>query len=242
MTGGSYVPYVAVKTVSASEIPSEKTVTFTLTGAADEADIKGVAPDKIKAAVNTDIEIPANRTLYVEGKTLTGWTDGNTEYAVGSKLKLTADTTLTPVFKANEANIGDAETTVVFDFQRKNGAPTVAWEKRETPDIWVGQAAINGKTVDVKLEVDTTSGKLANGNWTDWAQANDGTVFKLYLTKGSAVTFDAQQDAGTLTITGKDPFTKSGSFTYDGEAGVADATASGLSYIRTITIKYPAAA
>lgn len=57
-----------------------------------------------------------NRTVYLEGKTLTGWTDGTTTVDVGSKYTVQDDVTLTPVFADNTASLSG---TVVYDFQRQ---------------------------------------------------------------------------------------------------------------------------
>ncbi len=77
---------------------------------------EGDAPDAIEEAVGTEVEIPVNRTVYLEGKTLTGWTDGTDTFDIGSKYTVQDDVTLTPVFAENTEALSG---TVVYDFRDK---------------------------------------------------------------------------------------------------------------------------
>lgn len=236
ISGGKYVPYAAVKAVDASEIPNEATITFA--NGTDE--FEGILPEKITKNVGKNATIPLNRTMYVEGKTLTGWTDGSKTYNVGSSVTLDADMTLTPVFTAN-TKTATAAYSVTFDFQRQNGAPTIGWQNRN--DIYVSQAVIDGESQDVKIAVDTNNGgKVANGNWTDWAQVNIGTTFTVPVAADSVVTVgDIYTSSGTYTING---VTKTGSNQSEtvSAAGTCDIVVGDPSgdYWRTITVTYPA--
>ena len=197
--------------------PTTTTVVYDI---ANVEGIQGVAPTGATVDAGTEFTIPQNFTLYVEGKTLTAWTDGTAEYAIGSKVRAAGETmTLTPVFTANRANLGDQQepVTVKFDFQRKNGAPTVGWEGK-TGLIWVAQADVNGKTIDVKADVSTSPGKFANGNWEDWAQLNEGTTFTIPSAKGALVSVEAYKALGTgdspLTIDGQSDYTSAKTISY----------------------------
>ena len=64
--------------------------------------------------------------------------------------------TLTPVFAENTEALSG---TVVYDFQRQNGAPTVQWQG--VNKFLVYQAVNGSAKIDVKFAVDTTNGKFA---------------------------------------------------------------------------------
>jgi len=182
----SYTPYMMV--AAASDIPTEYTATFSWGDAAQE----GSLPANIKVNEGESIKIPVNFTLFQEGKTLTGWTDGKNTYAIGEEVKMVSDLTLTPVFTANTVSLADRTepVTIKWDFQQKNGAPAVAYQNKT--GFWVAQAVVNGKTIDVKTDFDTNNGgKFANGNWQDWAQLNGGTKFTIPSCKGAVVNVEA---------------------------------------------------
>lgn len=58
----------------------------TVTFAAGEA--TGTVPAAVEEEVGAEITLPTNYTLYVEGKTLTGWSDGTNQYAPGATYTL----------------------------------------------------------------------------------------------------------------------------------------------------------
>ena len=182
----SYTPFIIV--AAATDVPTEYTATFSWGDAAQE----GSLPANIKVTEGETIKIPVNFTLYQEGKTLTGWTDGKNTYAIGEEVKMPSDLTLTPVFTASAVALADRTepVTIKWDFQQKNGAPAVAYQNKT--GFWVAQAVVNGKTIDVKTDFDTNNGgKFANGNWQDWAQLNGGTKFTLPSCKGAIVNVEA---------------------------------------------------
>ena len=184
ISGGSYVPYFAVEAVDPSTLVEETTVTFSA-GTAE-----GVAPAAVKAEVGSSITLPLNRTLYVEGSTMTGWSDGTNTYAPGDSYEMTSeDVTLNPVFTQNTVAFADreSEVTAIWDFQQKNGAPVLNYQNKT--GIYVTQIEVNGQTIDFKMDFDTNNGgKLANGSWLDWAQVNNGTTFTLPMLRTIAVT------------------------------------------------------
>ena len=106
------------------------TPTYTVTYGLGETGAVGAAPAAESLKSGKSITIPANFTLYKESYTLTGWTDGEKTYQLGDKMTVTANVTLTPVFTQNNVSLATRNdaVTITWDFQRKNGAPTVAWQ------------------------------------------------------------------------------------------------------------------
>ena len=107
--------------------------------------------------------------------------------------------------------------------------------------IYVAQAQVNGETIDVKLDFDTTNGKLANANWTDWAQMNAGTIFTIPSAKGAVVSMEAYSDITTTTIDGQSDYAqaKTISYTIAGSAETVDVVIGNGSYYRYIQTVLP---
>ena len=235
-SGSIYVHGLSVTTKDASEPTATPNLNKTVTFSLGETGAEGDVPAAVEMAAGAEVEIPVNRTVYLEGKTLTGWTDGTTTVDVGSKYTVQDDVTLTPVFAENTEALSG---TVVYDFQRQNGAPTVQWQG--VSNFLVYQAVSGSDKIDVKFVVDTTSGKFANGNWTDWAQVNTGTKFTVPVVENSVVTVNSiYSEDGTYTING---VTKTGSNQSETvtAAGTCDIVAGNPSgnYWRSITVTYP---
>ena len=214
ISGGSYVGYFAVEAVSASAA----TVSYSLGDVACEGTI---VPTGGTYAVGDEYTIPAmNFTLYKEGYTLTGWTDGTKTYANGEKVTLTGDLALTPVFTENTVTLADRTepVTLKWNFRRDAGAPTVAYQN--ATGIWVAQATIGDKVIDVKADFDTNNGgKFANGNWTDWAQLNQNTKWTIPSCKGATVSIEAFSELGAAgktatTIDGQTDYTSGKTINY----------------------------
>lgn len=202
ISGGSYTPYIAVEKVDPSELVEEATVTFSLGDVTAEGDL---LPEAKKVEIGKTVAIPANRTLYIAGKTLTGWTDGTTTYAIGEELTVSENVTLTPVFTDNTVSLADRTDAVTlnFDFQTKNGAPTMGYQNKV--GIYVTQAVVNGQTIDVKLDFDTNNdGKIANASWTDWCQMNSGTKLSVPSCKGAVVSVEGYEILGVPSSTNAD--------------------------------------
>ncbi len=237
ISGGSYTPYLSVETVT--EIITEHTATYSLGDVAAE----GILPAATKVVAGESLVIPANFTLYTEGKTLTGWTDGTNTYTAGQEVVMNADLALTPVFTDNEVSLADrTETvTITWDFQRKNGAPTVGVQGKTM--IWVAQAVVNGKTIDVKMPIDATNGKVANGNWNDWAQINEGTILTIPACKGTVVSLESHGATTTTTIAGDviNQGITTPTYTYEGTAETIDIVIGDGSYWRTVKVELPVA-
>ena len=235
ISGGSYTPYFSVEAVT--EVITEYTATYSL----GDVTAEGILPAATKVVAGESITIPANFTLYAEGKTLTGWTDGTTTYTAGQEVVMNADIALTPVFTANEVSLADRTeaVTITWDFQRKNGAPTVGVQGKTM--IWVAQAVVNGKTIDVKMPIDATNGKVANGSWNDWAQLNGGTVLTIPACKGTVVSLESYSATTTTTIAGDviNQETTTPTYTYEGTAETIDIVIGDGSYWRTVKVELP---
>ena len=238
IAGGSYVPYFAVEAVDPANLKEDATVTFNIEGITCE----GVAPEAMTVEVGKTITIPANFTLYKEGYTLTNWAD-DTEHAIGSEMTVNGDITLVPVFTENEVSLADRTevTTVKFDFQRNNGAPSVQWQNKDGL-VWVAQASVNGKTIDVPTHFSTAPGKFNNSNWGDWCQINDGTKFSVPSCKGAVISVEAYSELSKLTIDGQSDYTvgKTISYTVATSAETVDVVFSNDgSYYRYIQVVLP---
>ncbi len=209
ISGGGYVGYFAVEEVQAASAD----VSYSL---GDVVCSGTILPTGGTYAVGDEYTIPANNyTLYKEGYTLTAWTDGTNNYAVGSTITLQSDLALTPVFTENTVSLADRTepVTLKWDFQRVNGAPTIS--SQNGTGLWVTQAIIGNETIDVKLDFDTNNGgKLANGNWTDWCQMNGGTTLTIPNCKGATVSMEAYNVITTTTIDDQSDYTQAKTISY----------------------------
>ena len=206
VTYNGYCPYISVEAVDASELVSDATVSFS----AGEA-TGMIVPASITGEVGSEITLPKNFTMYVEGKTLTGWSDGTTLYAPGTSYTVpSADITLTPVFTENTVSLADRTepVTLKWNFRRDQGAPVVAWQNTNG-NIWVTQATINNETIDVPMIVNTNPGKFNNSSNTDCAQTNNGTLFTIPSCKGAVVSSECHNlySITTTTIDGQTDYT-----------------------------------
>ena len=239
-----YCPFISVAAIDPSELKSDATVSF----AAGEA-AGALVPAAIKEEVGKAITLPKNFTMYVEGKTLTGWTDGTNTVAPGAEYTVPEkDVELAPVFTANEVSLADRTeaVTLKWTFRRDEGAPTVGYQNQT--GIWVTQAVVNGKTVDVKADFDTNNGgKFANGNWNDWAQLNKGTKWTVPSCKGATISIEAFSELGAAgktatTIDGQSDYTSGKTISYEiaGGAETVDVViGDDGSYYRYIQVELP---
>ncbi|MBR3758956.1 MAG: hypothetical protein IKK62_11140 [Bacteroidaceae bacterium] len=167
--------------------------------------------------------LPKNYTLYKEGWTLTGWSDGTNTYNPGATLSVSSNVTLTPVFTENTVSLNDRteKVTITWDFQRNNGAPIVEWQYTDG-HVWVAQATVtNGSTterIDVKMDVNTTGGKFNNSANKDCTQINGGTIFTIPSCSGASVEMECHS-LYTISTT-----TIDGSTDYDSGSGTTKIT------------------
>jgi len=209
ISGGAYVGWFSVKAISASSC----SVSFSLGDVVCQGTI---LPTGGTYAKDDKYTIPAqNYTLYKEGYTLTGWTDGTNTYAAGQEITLTSDLALTPVFTENTVSLADRteETTIKWNFRRDQGAPTVQWQN-VNGNVWVAQATIGNQTIDVPITVDTNPGKFNNANNTDWIQINNGTTFTVPSCKDAVVSMEAFNAITTTTIDGQSDYTQGKTISY----------------------------
>lgn len=240
VSGGSYTPYFAVESVDPADLTSDIKISYQL----GNAQAEGTVPDAETVEAGAKYTLPRNFTLYAEGKTLTGWTDGTNTYKPGEEITAGDNNMeLTAVFTDNTVSLSDRKEAVTlnFDFQRKNGAPTVGYEN--VTGIWVTQAVVNGETIDVKLDFDTNNGgKIANGGWTDWAQMNGGTKLTVPSCKGATVSLEAYSTITTTTIDGQDDYTQGTtvSYTIASSTNTIDIVIGNGSYYRYVKVTLPA--
>ena len=180
-----YAPYLSVEAANPADLKDEATVSF---GAGEATG--AVVPASIKDEVGKTITLPKNFTMYVEGKTLTGWSDGTETFAPGATYTIPeADIELQPVFTENTVSLADRteEVTLKWTFRKDEGAPVLNYQNKD--GFLVTQATIGDQTIDVKLSFTTNNGgKLNNVNNTDCAQCNNNTTFTIPSCKNAVVT------------------------------------------------------
>ncbi len=201
-----------------------------------------------------DYTVPEAFFLYKEGATLTGWNDGANTYAPGDVISsVSSDITLTAVFTDNTVALGDALTTINWNFARNSGAPTINCENAETD--YVQHTTISGTRFDAVMHINTkkgaaisgSTGKVNNTSNATYAQVNKGTKFTIPVVKGSVITFNGVQNTaavGDITFGGENG-TVSGAvttYTYSGDTGTLDIIdTKGGFYPSGISVTYPAA-
>lgn len=237
ISGGSYTPYIAVE--NATNMPKEAEISF---GFGKEPEC-GVLPEGGKVEVGKTFTIPVNCTIYQEGKTLTGWSDGSKTYQIGEIINVADDTpiALTPVFVDNTVSLADRKdaVTVKWDFQKRNGAPNVGFQNNK--GFWVGQTQIGTEVIDVVLNFDTTNGKFNNTGWNDWAQINGGTILYVPSCKGATISLESFSATTTTTVDGEKigDGTTQPSFTVADDAETAELVIGDGSYFRWVQVVLP---
>ena len=188
---GQYTPYMKLEKIT------EYTVGFAL------GDAEGSAPVAVNVTIGDALAMPANRTMYKAGYTLTGWSDGVNTYAIGADFTPTSDIVLTPVFTANAEDALQGK-TVRWYFGTDNGAPEMHLEGGSGTGFLIAQADPTGTPVDVKLYIDATSGKFKNTELGDarWAQVNAGTVMTFFSEEGAIVRVWAMNEPTESTLDG----------------------------------------
>ena len=231
-----YCPFISVEAVSAADLKSDATITFA--GGFGT----GLPPAPITQEVGSKVILPKNFKLWVDGKTMTAWTDGTNDYALGSEYTVPEkNVTLTAKFTDNEVSLSDRTepVTIRWTFRRDEGAPTVSYQGES--NIWMAQAIVNGKTIDVKADFDANNGKFANGNWNDWAQMNGGTKWTIPSCKGAIVSMEAYSEITTTTIDGQTDYTQGKTISYEvaNKAETVDVVIGDGSYYRYIQVVLP---
>ena len=166
----------------------------------------GTAPEAAWVEKGDKFTIPTNKTLYYEGNTLDHWVDENnkpftigTEYTAEGK-----DRRLFPVFLPNAFNFYDldAEATATWYLNKKDGAPTINYEK--TKGILVTQLKNSkGESIDIKVDLDATNGGKFNNTdaaRTERIQINSNSVIEFPSTPNCVVTWVASSDFEKIKI------------------------------------------
>lgn len=212
ISGMSFCPYIAVEKTEV--VLTRYDITYSL----GEETAAGKVPAAVTWTEGDTYTIPANFTLYKEGYTLTGWTDGTNTVKAGETFTPTADVTLTPIFTQNTKTLADRKepVTLKWNFRRDQGAEVIAVEGSGNGiGVWVTQATIDGETIDVKLDYDATSGKINNASNTDWAQMVKGTKLTIPSAKGAVVSMEAHDAITTTTIDGQSDYTSNTTISYN---------------------------
>ncbi len=235
-----YLTYLSVEAIAIEDIPTDITVTY-LPGEA-----VGIVPNAITVPIDGSFIVPANSGLYVEGKTLTGWTDGAETYAVGAEVTVAdANIELTPVFAENSVSLADRTEAVTLSFNmgEKNGAPSFAWQGASNGlGFIVTQATVGEAVIDVKLDVDATAGKLqSKGRNDEWAQANTGTILTVPSCKGAVITIKAYGELNATTVDGValESGSTTATFTCAGDAESVDIVMGENTYLSNVTVELP---
>ena len=167
---------------------------------------EGTSPEATWVEKGDRFTIPTNKTLYYEGNTLDHWVDENNNiFTIGKEYTAEGkDRRLFPVFKANAFNFYDldAEATATWYLNKKDGAPTINYEK--TKGILVTQLKNSkGESIDIKVELDATNGGKFNNTdptKTERIQINRNSVIEFPSTPNCVVTWVASSDFEKIKI------------------------------------------
>jgi uncharacterized repeat protein (TIGR02543 family) len=158
---------------------------------AKEDDVEGTVPDVNYCEDGKAITLKKNYNLYKEGYTFSGWNDTKTTYAPGASYSTTEDVTLTAVFTANEKTLADlipanrtSDIIIDWSFDSSNDGPSLNFEGKN--GIYVLPAEINGTTIDLKMDIEASSGKCNNVGRTS-VQLNSGTNLKFSALAGAVI-------------------------------------------------------
>ena len=199
----NYNPYFAVEAIDPADLPAEVT-SYNITFAAGEG-VSGTVPAALEVEAGGKFTAPKNYTLYKEGYTLNGWESGDAIYLPGQEVTPEADMTLTAHFVQNEVSLADRTEAIAIDFTL-NGT-TGQYKFEGNTGFMVTQATVNGKTIDVKADINATGGKFAY-NGSGWHQVNQGTKVTVPSCKGAIIKVATYNNATSVT--------------FNGEAGTAD--------------------
>ena len=211
----NYNPYFAVEAIDPADLPAEVT-SYNITFAAGEG-VSGTVPAALEVEAGGKFTAPKNYTLYKEGYTLNGWESGDAIYLPGQEITPEADMTLTAHFAQNEVSLADHTETVAISYELGGYNDNPKYKFEGNTGFMVSQATVNGKAIDVKADVDATSGKFAH-NGSGWHQVNAGTKVTVPSAKGAVIKVTTYNDATAVTFNGN-------AGTADGNTAVYTATA-----------------
>ena len=231
VTCGNYTPYIKIEKLAEVEY----TVTFAAAGA------EGTVPTAVNVVAGESMTIPANKTLYKEGNTLTGWNDGVSTLAIGDSYTPGADVTLNAEFEANDAStyLGYEASTATWNFNNNTGAPT--WNMNGSGTfVYVTQTTIGGNSMDVKMDMDATGGKIASNN--NWTQINANSTLTVPVLVGAVIKVYVYSSAAALKFDGNDGDFDSSNKIYSYTAtadGDLDIVYGRNDYASKVTVDYP---
>ena len=160
------------------EVTPQEQITYTFSLGSTSAE--GTVPDPVTLPYGTPLTIPANRTLYKEGYTLSHWSTGTATFAPGDQLKdQKVDVTLTPSFTQNKQNLADRTSSITITWNVSNVDLT-------GEGIRVTQSTFSGASHDVKLSY--SAGQVTIPSCEEATLNVDGTTSPL---SGDTYTFDA---------------------------------------------------
>ena len=209
-----------------------------------ESGAEGTVPAQTYTSTGS-FTIPTNNSLYVAGKTLTAWNDGNADYEIGEDISnITSDITLTPVFTTNSFAVSNLpKTTIDVPFTQNGGAPIMKAEGSGNPTTMrVVQAYIGNKFIDVLLSVDASNGKFNNdqGN-PNSCQINATTKLTVPAVNGMKITLNKEFSTSYIgTSTTGSTSDGSTTWTYNGEETTVTLTINESNkYPTMMTLYYP---
>lgn len=133
--------------------PESVTITFTT----KDSSIRGTVPAQMTIPYGGTVCFKANSSLYKEGYTMVGWTDGNMTYKSGQQYDgyFISDVTLWPAMVKNNANLSDRtdDITIQWDF---SSADAPALSNPASKGIYVTRTYIDADSLDVMLEYNGT--------------------------------------------------------------------------------------
>lgn len=189
-----YTPYFKIEKVDA--VPEAVTVYTATFINADGA--TGIVPAAIgDLAMDAQITLPNNYTMYKEGATFTGWTDGLDSYAPGATYTIKGNINLVAEYQNNTVSLDNRPdaVTIKWLFSQADGVAPINVNGGET--FVVAQAVIDAEEIDVKLPIDATAGKVVNSSNT-WTQINPGVIFSIPSAKDAVISYKLY-DAGAVT-------------------------------------------
>lgn len=240
---GTSTTYVHTMGAAAASFTANFAKYPVITFALGESGATGTLPKSTFTSTGSFV-VPTNNSLYVAGKTLTAWNDGENDHLIGSTIEgITSDITLTPVFTDNTVSLKKtiSNVTVSFPFTQNGGAPVMAAEGSST--MRVAQATIEDAFIDVLMNVDATNGKFNNnqGN-TGACQVNKTVVINIPAINGMTVTINKEFETSYLGEESNKGVTSDGSttWTYNGSAETVSLTLDESNkYPTLMTVTYP---
>lgn len=190
---------IAVAHTITANFAALNTITFSI---GTDPLVLGTAPEVDYA--DTEYTLPAANLMYKEGYTLTAWYDGVSNHAVGSKMSVSGDVSLTPVYTKNADNVWTTATTVDWVLAINEGAPSIACENSQLH--YIQQVTIGGVKYDANMLIDTRDavkydgasqyGKVNNTTQNGVrAQVRLASVFAIPAVHGMTVSYYGLQTA-----------------------------------------------